>query len=260
MPADRARLERGGFCRVLPHDHGAFVHVNLDKDDGPAEQDANARAAGYSPAMLACLAYARAAGCWWINFDTDAEPLDVLPTYPEEPAQPSRSTLGDEARSICAYLLASHGGNQDTLIALLDEMTHDAQIANASDVNNQGPEAQIAALLAAGVNANTIRDMVKGDATAPTLSPAAVHWFSVRCHVICDGSYLASRTVYVRANTAGMAELAAKDHAHDTWPEADTRIDYRIDAEEAQECDETDPRFNRPETVFTDDGRTHPST
>lgn len=95
-----------------------------------------------------------------------------------------------------------------------------------------------------------------GPTAAPEVDP--LKWWAVHCHVVCEEETLESGIVYVRARTASAADFAAKDHVHDTWGTADARINYRVDTDTPEEQDETDPRFNRPESVFTDDGRTHP--
>ncbi len=77
-----------------------------------------------------------------------------FPAVYDGPVGPSEvETLYDELMALCA--------DENELILILDNMVHDAQVANASEVNNQGARAQIVALLLAGVHAETIRDQVR---------------------------------------------------------------------------------------------------
>lgn len=86
-------------------------------------------------------------------------PLDGEDGNPLAACEASNDDAHDQtAAALRAELLTYTDGDEERLIEVLDDMTHEAQIANASDVNNQGTEAQIAALLAAGVTADTIRE------------------------------------------------------------------------------------------------------
>ncbi len=78
----------------------------------------------------------------------------------EDPMTAKRAAL---AEALTADLTSALGWDENRLVMVLDDLVHDAQIANASEVNNEGAEAQIAALLKAGIVPETIRSFVLGD-------------------------------------------------------------------------------------------------
>lgn len=98
-----------------------------------------------------------AAGDGLMTGDTPAEvdewkaTVDVLSQQNELEVDPA---------ALHRELLGAYGGNEDRLCMVLDDLVHDAEVGNASEVNNQGARAQVEALLAAGVHASTIRDLI----------------------------------------------------------------------------------------------------
>lgn len=80
-----------------------------------------------------------------------------------------------------------------------------------------------------------------------------LRWYAVPASVSCEGKTLEEGTVYVRTIAAKLATGLAAKHVHDTWGTADPRIDYKVTVYRATREDETDERFNRPETVFTEE-------
>ena len=67
--------------RTIRHSYGYCVHVRLDGAEDRADPEAEAREEGISEAFMALQAYARERGCWWINLDRDADPIDGLPIF-----------------------------------------------------------------------------------------------------------------------------------------------------------------------------------
>lgn len=85
-----AKIERGlhpGMApyRTIGHSYGWFVHVH--QDDDRVDYENLARAAGMSGAFFALQEYARSNGCWWINFDGDADTLDGFDVFDWERAE-----------------------------------------------------------------------------------------------------------------------------------------------------------------------------
>lgn len=78
-------------------------------------------------------------------------------------------------------------------------------------------------------------------------------WFAFPVDLVReqDERVLESGTVYARADHATKACQMVLDHVRTTWEEA-YGDDYRIDAALPIVHEDTEPRFNRPETVFSE--------
>jgi uncharacterized protein (DUF849 family) len=63
--------------RTIRHEWGAWVNVPGTDDDEITLDALQERC----PSVVACLRYARALDCQWINFDADAEVVDALPQF-----------------------------------------------------------------------------------------------------------------------------------------------------------------------------------
>ncbi len=90
-------------------------------------------------------------------------------------------------------------------------------------------------------------------------------WWAVACRVSDAGKPIETGTVYVLAANEIDARSIAVSHVYDTWAStqdvgAPSAASVFVNSDAPQPQDDTDPRFNRPESVFTDDGRTHPGT
>jgi hypothetical protein len=65
--------------RTIRHEWGAWVNVPTDDDEDG--QETLAAISEDCPHITACLRYARAHGCWWINFDADAATVGALAEF-----------------------------------------------------------------------------------------------------------------------------------------------------------------------------------
>lgn len=67
--------------RTIAHHYGAWVNVpgHDDADDSLDEIREQC------PEIVNCLRYARALGCWWINFDADAAEVEALARFDHGP-------------------------------------------------------------------------------------------------------------------------------------------------------------------------------
>jgi len=73
---ERDELEAGlddSTPRVIPHEHGWWIHVPVAECD--------CKAVEHMPALTAALRAAKKLDCWWINFDADADQVDGLEVY-----------------------------------------------------------------------------------------------------------------------------------------------------------------------------------
>lgn len=60
--------------RVIAHEYGWWVNVSTDLFHETMDE---CRVLGFSKSFLDTYAYAHRHGCWWINFDQDAEQIDI---------------------------------------------------------------------------------------------------------------------------------------------------------------------------------------
>lgn len=75
---------------VRKHEHGWWVHVPLSDD--PADKDVAQIYAAIPNELQQLLDRARSLGCWWINFDQDAEPVPQFPLFADDEEARSAST------------------------------------------------------------------------------------------------------------------------------------------------------------------------
>lgn len=67
--------------RTIAHKYGWIVHVRLDEAEDRKDAEAQACEEGISETFFEVQAYARKHGCWWINFDADADEISGLAVW-----------------------------------------------------------------------------------------------------------------------------------------------------------------------------------
>jgi hypothetical protein len=65
---------------VIKHNHGWFIHVELDPERA-GELAFELTARGFSSAFINVLRHSREHDCWWVNLDADGEDEEGLPTF-----------------------------------------------------------------------------------------------------------------------------------------------------------------------------------
>lgn len=87
------------------------------------------------------------------------------------------------------------------------------------------------------------------------LPPSPLQWWAFAVNLVENktGNVLDNGTVYVRHSSINQAHCIATQHVKDTWGMAqyDEKEPQRIDCACLGARPDTDPMFNRPESVFT---------
>jgi hypothetical protein len=69
--AEMESIATNGSCRAIPHEYGAWVSVATDKES--LQEDLKELPLNGFSNLAACLRFAAAKRCAWINFDQDAD-------------------------------------------------------------------------------------------------------------------------------------------------------------------------------------------
>jgi hypothetical protein len=132
--------------------------------------------------------------------------------------------------------IEASGGEEPGDDAPLDDLVHDLKSREASQINNEGLESQLAYILdrlgpdeAAEEVARILGDTAPDDAPGGA-APARERTWEVT-YQVCDGDgrQLSLATVTLSAATRAEAIERAVGRVHDHDPSCDARIDYRVE-------------------------------